>query len=93
MGPEAEIELPICDEAKADGWLVRKLAFIGTRGAPDRAFGKKRRTIIIEFKAPGEAPTKQQLRRHAELRDEFGWEVYWVDNAPEARRILGLKEP
>lgn len=90
MGPEAKIEQAICDEAKDDGWTVRKLAFIGTRGAPDRIFGKKRRAVLIEFKAPGEEPSIQQLKRHAELRDDFGFEVHWCDNADDARRILNL---
>lgn len=91
MGPEAEIERTICREAKAEGWIVRKLAFIGTRGAPDRIFGRSGRTVLIEFKAPGEEPTTQQSRRHAELRDEFGFEVYWCDDYDEPRRILQLR--
>lgn len=92
MGPEARIERTICDEAKADGWVVRKLRFLDANGAPDRLFGKARRTVVIEFKAPGEEPTRQQLKRHAELRDEFGWEVYWCDDFDEPRRILQLAE-
>ena len=90
-GPEAEIERTIRKEAIADGWKVRKLAFLDANGAPDRAFGKNRRAVIIEFKAPGETPTKQQARRHEELRDYFGFEVHWVDNARAARRILKLR--
>ena len=90
MGPEAEIERRTVKEAKADGWLVRKLAFLGTRGATDRLFGKQRQAIFIEFKAPDEEPTRQQLRRHKELRDVFGFKVYWCDSIEEARDILGL---
>lgn len=93
MGPEAVIETTICDEARADGWKAWKLTFIGVRGAPDRAFGKAGQTILIEFKRKDEEPTKQQLRRHQELRDYFGFNVFWVDNATDARRILKLREP
>lgn len=93
MGPEAAIERPICDEARAAGWTVRKLAFLDIRGAPDRLFGKDGRAVLIEFKAPGEPPTKQQLKRHAELRDDFGLEVHCTDNKRDARRILQLPEP
>lgn len=93
MGPEAEIETTICNEAKAAGWKAWKLAFLNIRGAPDRVFGKGGRTVMIEFKRGGEEPTKQQARRHTDLREFFGFEVHWVDNAADARRILGLQEP
>lgn len=91
-GPEAEIERTVCKEAERAGWLVRKLRFVGTNGAPDRIFGKGRRCVVIEFKAPGESPTRQQAKRHVELREDFGWDVYWTDNANQARRMLGLRE-
>lgn len=90
-GPEAEIERTIRKEAKADGWKVRKLAFLDANGAPDRIFGKNKRAVLIEFKAPGEEPTRQQLARRDELRDYFGFEVYWTDNLRDARKILKLR--
>jgi len=90
VGPEAIIETTICEEARAAGWKAWKLTFLGVRGAPDRAFGKAGRAIIMEFKRRGEWPTKQQSKRHRELREYFGFEVYWVDNAQDARRILNL---
>lgn len=89
-GPEATEERAVVKEAKAAGWLVRKVRFLDCNGAPDRLFGRDRRGIFIEFKAPGEAPSAQQTRRHKELRDDFGFEVYWVDSASAARAILGL---
>ena len=90
MRPEEKIETQVCDEAKAAGWIHRKLAFVGVRGAADRLFGKDRRTVVIEFKAPGEHPTRQQMKRHKELRDAFGWEVYVCSDVPYGRSILGL---
>ena len=90
-GPEAEIERALRKEAIAAGWKVRKLAFLDANGAPDRAFGKDGRTILIEVKAPGEKPTRQQYRRHEELRDFYGWEVRWIDNLRDGRRILKLR--
>lgn len=89
-GPEAAIERTICKEAEDAGWLVYKLTFIGVNGAPDRLFGRDGRAILIEFKRPGEEPTRQQYRRHQELRDYFGFEVAWADSLSGARDILGL---
>lgn len=91
MGPEAETERKLRAEAKADGWLVYKVRWLDTNGAPDRLFGKKRRGVFIEVKAPGEEPTRQQLKRHRELRECFGYEVHWIDNIEDGRRILGIR--
>ena len=90
MGPEATIERPAVKLAKDQGWKVRKLSFIGTRGAPDRLFGRAGRAVLIEFKAPGEEPTIQQSRRHAELREAFGFEVHVCDSVDRAKEILDL---
>lgn len=90
MGAEAEIERTICSEAREAGWKAWKLAFPGTNGAPDHIFGKGGRSILIEFKATGERPTKQQYKRHQELREDFGLEVRWADSLEGGRRILNL---
>lgn len=92
MRPEETIELAVCKEAKRAGWAVFKLTFIGWRGAPDRLFGRDGQAVLIEFKAPGEEPTRQQAKRHDELRTQFGFDVRWTDSANGARRILGLRE-
>lgn len=89
-GPEATIERRVRTAAKRAGWIVRKLAFLDCNGAPDRIFGKGGRCVVIEFKAPGEEPTAQQYKRHAELRSDFGWEVHWTDDEDEALSILNL---
>lgn len=80
------------ERAKACGFIVRKLSFVGVRGGPDRLFGRNRRTVLIEFKRYGKAPTRQQQIRAQELREHCGWEVYWADNYAEACRILGITE-
>jgi hypothetical protein len=91
-GPEATIERTICNEARDDGWKVRKVTFLDVRGCPDRFFGKGGRGVIIEFKRGGKEPTRQQWKRIYELRDDFGWEAYYVDNLADARRLLGLPD-
>lgn len=90
--------LEIVDETKTvkqavkHGYKVRKLMFIGVRGAPDRMFGRDGEAILIEFKRPGEEPGAQQLKRHEELRECFGFRVYWTDSYSEACRILDIPE-
>ena len=91
MRPEERVEKTICKEAKQARWRTFKVSFIGVRGAPDRMFGRGGRAILIEFKAPGEEPTRQQFKRQEELAEHFGLEVYWVDNLDDAREILELK--
>lgn len=93
MGPEAKIERTVCKEAREQGWIVRKLAFLDCRGAPDRIFGKDGRCLLIEFKSgPGVPPTTQQLRRHRELEEVFGLTVHTVGSVWLGRKLLRLKD-
>tara|TARA_R110000822_G_scaffold42770_1_gene115980 strand:+ start:448 stop:714 length:267 start_codon:yes stop_codon:yes gene_type:complete len=48
---------------------VRKLRFVGHRGAPDQAVMSNGRTIYIELKAPGKTVPAYQLREHQRLRN------------------------
>lgn len=87
---EIEDETKTVKQAIKHGYKVRKLMFIGVRGAPDRLFGRNRKSVLIEFKRPGEVPSAQQLKRHQELREDFGFRVEWTDNYEEACAILGI---
>lgn len=88
-GPEAIVERTTCKRAKEQGWTVRKVSFLGTRGAPDRLFGRPGRGVFIEFKRAGGDATKQQARRHAELRS-WGFEVHVCDTIEQAADVLEL---
>lgn len=90
-GPEATIERRIVKDAKGEGWTVRKVTFPGTRGAPDRIFGKDGRCMMIEFKRKDGEARLQQLRRQNELKYIFGIEVYMCDNIEHGRLLLSLK--
>lgn len=57
---EREVETPVVDYAEALGCIVLKLNGPHNKGKPDRAFFFLNRALIIEFKAPGEVPTKLQ---------------------------------
>lgn len=65
---ERDIEKRLVRRAKEKGWLCRKVKWIGCNGAPDRALMGPGFLLYLELKAPGEEPTAQQLKRHAELR-------------------------
>lgn len=62
------------------GGAVRKVQWIGRRGAPDRVVmlpGGK--ILFVELKKPGEPPTEQQLIEHDNLR-KLGQLVYVADS-------------
>lgn len=87
---ELKVETDTVKQAVRFGYKVRKLMFIGVRGAPDRLFGRGGHSTLIEFKRDGEVPTPQQMRRHEELRQDFGFRVEWTDSYAEACEILGI---
>lgn len=83
-------ELRTVKQAVKHGYRVYKLMFIGCRGAPDRLFGRDGMSVLIEFKQEGASPSLQQLRRHEELRRDFGFDVHWVNTYEEACIVLGI---
>jgi len=91
---ESTVETAAIREAKAAGWLVRKVAWPGRRGAPDRLFVKPypKRFVLIELKRPGKEARFSQLMEMKELR-AAGFEVYECDNITAVRTCLGLPTP
>lgn len=85
---ECAVEDPVVAWAKAHGWLVRKLAWVGRRDAPDRLFIKAGRVVFIEFKDRDEPLRLSQRREHDKLR-AAGAEVYVCDTREAAIAILG----
>ena len=87
---EVAVENPVVYRAERAGFYVRKVAWVGRRGAPDRLFARKDRgQVYIEFKRPGEAPRSDQIREHQKMR-EAGIEVHVCDSVEDALIILGL---
>lgn len=82
---ESYVEKCCCDLAETRGWMVRKIAFVGRRDAPDRLFIRRGVTLWVEFKRLNVKPRKTQLHEHAEMR-KFGASVEVVD------RIEGFAE-
>jgi hypothetical protein len=66
---ERDVEVYLTGRAVARGGEVRKLGWIGRRGAPDRVLLMPGGvTVWVEVKAPGAKPQPHQAREHARLR-------------------------
>lgn len=77
---EAEIENYLVKKVKALGGEVRKVKWIGRRGAPDRlVMMPPDHTEWVELKAPGEIAKPHQLREHKRMRD-MGQTVFVIDS-------------
>ena len=102
MAQEAKIEKYLCGRVKMLGGEVRKVKWIGRRGAPDRLVmlpsriyvwgGDTRRsspaTIWVELKAPGKEPEPHQAREHKRMRD-MGQRVEVIDSMEGVDTLLG----
>lgn len=77
---EREIEQYLIEQVRAYEGEIRKLKWIGRRGAPDRfvmmGWG---RCAFVELKAPGEVPEDHQEREITRLRSR-GMRVYVIDS-------------
>lgn len=88
---ERDIELHLVERVKALGGEVRKVKWIGRRGAPDRLVmlpeytdgmdwrSFEGQTIWVELKAPGVKPEPYQLREHKRM-GEMGQRVVVIDS-------------
>lgn len=84
---EKEIERPATFYAERRGWFEFKIMQASKRSIPDRFYARGGRLLFVEYKRPGEKPTRQQLRRHAEMR-EHGIEVHVIDNMDTAYALF-----
>lgn len=84
---EIEIEQPASKFAETRGWFEIKIMRASKKGFPDRLYIRAGRTIYVEYKAPKETPTHQQLKRHKEMRDH-GAEVFVIDDLERAHELF-----
>ena len=94
---ERDIERYLVKRVKELGGEVRKVQWIGRRGAPDRLvmlpFAKagytpnQHRTIFVELKAPGVKPEPHQLREH-ERMCKVGQRVVVIDSIEGVEDLL-----
>jgi hypothetical protein len=94
---ESKIENYLVNRVKGMGGEVRKVQWIGRRGAPDRLImlpnegrydGYATRTVWVELKATGVAPEAYQLREHVRMR-RMGQAVVVIDSLAGVDELLG----
>lgn len=86
---ENVMERLLVDRAEKNGWLSKKLSFIGERGAPDRLFVKGGRVMFVELKRPGEIDdTSANQKRVIRQLLEHGAEVYVIDNLKDGYALV-----
>lgn len=100
--PEGKTEDYLVAQCEAHGALVRKLAYIGRRGAPDRMvvwpqeepplFGGPRRSLVdfVELKAERKKPDAHQEREHKRLR-ALGCNVFVIDSKEAADKYIAMR--
>ena len=77
---EREIEKYLVQRAKQLGGEVRKVMYIGHRGAPDRLLMLPAGVLVwVELKAPGKKPEPHQIREHVRMR-RMGQRVAVIDS-------------
>ncbi len=94
---ESEIENYLVDRVKALGGEVRKVAWIGRRGAPDRLvmlpksetaiWNSWSNAIWVELKAPGEKAKPHQKREHDRMT-AMGQNVVVIDSIEGVDALL-----
>ena len=99
---ERDIEQYLVKRVKEEGGEVRKVSWIGRRGAPDRLVMLPQRpwpagpvrngfippaTIWVELKATGKKAEPHQLREHARMRN-MGQRVVVVDSFEQVEDLL-----
>lgn len=84
---ESTIENYLVAQVKALGGEVRKVKWIGRRGAPDRLVMLPGRAMFVELKAPGEKAKPHQKREHERMR-RMGQRVEVIDSIDGIEAVL-----
>lgn len=84
---ESEVEDYLVKCVKKLGGEVRKVKWIGRRGAPDRFVMVCGLNFFVELKAPGKKPNEQQQREIKSLKSK-DVAVYVVDSINAVDQLL-----
>ena len=85
---ESAIEDDVVAWAENRGWLVRKMAYPGRRGCPDRWFFKAGQMRIIEFKRSGNIKADPIQQREHKRYEAVCFKVFVINNRDEACMAL-----
>lgn len=84
---ESDIEKYLVEQVTKHGGEIRKLKWIGRRGAMDRVVLFPHVLVWVELKAPGEEPEPHQEREHRRFRN-MGQIVQVVDSFTGVDRVV-----
>lgn len=84
---ESDIEDYLVRRVVANDGEVRKVKWIGRRGAPDRRVMLPGRCVWVELKAPGKKPEAHQTREHKRMR-AMGEDVRVIDSFKGVDNLL-----
>jgi len=94
---ERDIERYLVRRVKELGGEIRKVKWIGRRGAPDRVVmlpwrlvgnvHRKPLSVWVELKATGKKPELYQLREHERMQRR-GMHVVWLDSRETVDALL-----
>jgi hypothetical protein len=75
---EARVEEKLVREIEAIGGVVRKVRWLGRRGAPDRVVMLPGVLVWVELKAPGKVAEAHQNREHHTMKS-MGQDIRVID--------------
>jgi hypothetical protein len=75
---EARVEEKLVREIEAIGGVVRKVRWLGRRGAPDRVVMLPGVLVWVELKAPGKVAEDHQNREHHTMKS-MGQDIRVID--------------
>lgn len=84
---ENQIESYLVKSVMALGGEVRKVKWIGRRGAPDRIVMLPGLSVWVELKAPGEKVKPHQAREHERMR-ALGQNVKVIDSLEDVANLV-----
>jgi hypothetical protein len=85
---ERDIEAHLVKRVQSLGGEVRKTAWIGRNGAPDRFVMLPEGCFWVELKRPGQKAKPHQQREHERLR-KMGQRVEVIDSIEGVEALLG----
>jgi Holliday junction resolvase-like predicted endonuclease len=86
---ESLIEKHLVAQVKAAGGEVRKVKWIGRRGAPDRIVLMNGFVVFVELKATGKTLEAHQEREHKRMRNQGAW-VCMIDSNEAADLLVAM---